>query len=135
MTPLFIDTGAFYARYVPRDAHHAETRAAWPRLQRRRLFTTDLVLVETVTLLDRRAGAGPAATAGRELYGSPSLSVVSPTIEQQVAALDLLEQYSDQRVGFADCVSFVVMREMGIKEVFAFDRHFAAAGFTLWPKA
>ena len=30
---------------------------------------------------------------------------------------------------FIDCVSFVVMRELGIKEAFAFDEHFNQMGF------
>jgi predicted nucleic acid-binding protein len=34
---------------------------------------------------------------------------------------------------FIDCVSFVVMREMGIKETFTFDEHFNQMGFIRKP--
>jgi predicted nucleic acid-binding protein len=61
---IFVDTGAFYARYRKADDHHAR---------------------------------------------------------------------ADQRVQFADCVSFVMMRRYRPKRVFGFDRHFAMAGFELWP--
>ena len=37
------------------------------------------------------------------------------------------------KVSFTDCISFVLMRKRQIKRVFAFDRHFMHAGFTLWP--
>ena len=35
----------------------------------------------------------------------------------------------------ADAVSFVVMRQRGITEAFAFDSHFATAGFVIAPAA
>jgi len=36
-------------------------------------------------------------------------------------------------VSFTDCVSFSLMRRYKLSRVFTFDRHFAAAGFTVWP--
>ena len=42
---------------------------------------------------------------------------------------DLLKKYADQAVSFTDCLSFALMRRDGIRECFAFDRHFQAAGF------
>ena len=33
-----------------------------------------------------------------------------------------------------DCISFVLMRTLRITRAFSFDRHFAHAGFTLWPE-
>jgi uncharacterized protein len=32
--------------------------------------------------------------------------------------------------GIVDCISFVIMRRLGLTEVFSNDQHFAAAGFT-----
>jgi predicted nucleic acid-binding protein len=39
----------------------------------------------------------------------------------------------DKDFSFTDCVSFVVMWEMGIKEAFAFDEHFNQMGFNRNP--
>ncbi len=49
------------------------------------------------------------------------------------AALDLFRQFADQHVSFTDCVSFVLMRKNHLSQVFAFDRHFAYAGFAVQP--
>lgn len=44
--------------------------------------------------------------------------------EVEEKALDLFEKYDDKDFSFTDCVSFVIMCEMGIREVFGFDRRF-----------
>lgn len=36
-------------------------------------------------------------------------------------------------LSLTDCVSFIVMRQLGVHEVFAFDRHFAEQGFVVRP--
>ncbi len=46
-----------------------------------------------------------------------------------------MERYSDQAFSFVDATSFVVMRNQRISYGFAFDGHFAAAGFTVLPAA
>ncbi len=40
---------------------------------------------------------------------------------------------ADQGPSFTDCVSFVLMKRRRLRRVFTFDRHFAAAGFEMWP--
>jgi len=41
----------------------------------------------------------------------------------------LYRNYSDKEWGLTDCISFVVMKEQGIKEALTTDKHFAQAGF------
>ncbi|MFZ5877070.1 MAG: hypothetical protein ACOYXU_11760 [Nitrospirota bacterium] len=45
------------------------------------------------------------------------------------AALNVYERFDDPRLSFTDCLSFTVMRGLGISIAFAFDRHFEQAGF------
>jgi predicted nucleic acid-binding protein len=49
-------------------------------------------------------------------------------------AEEILRRYAEQDFSLVDAVSFAVMRERGIAEAFAFDRHFLIAGFTLVPE-
>ena len=47
---------------------------------------------------------------------------------------DVFEQYNvDKQWSFTDYTSYVVMKEFGITEVFAFDHHFEQMGFILLP--
>ena len=132
----FIDTGAFLARYVAADQHHAAAAAAWAELAEsgQRCATSNFVVDEFLTLLARRAGPAFAAERGRRILGSSTLEILRPGPREEQAAVELLEKFGDQGVSFTDCVSFVLMRQAKLKRVFGFDRHFVAAGFDLWPR-
>lgn len=46
-------------------------------------------------------------------------------------AIQMVRKYGDQGISCTDCLSFAIMRRLGIKKVLGFDRRFAAAGFSL----
>lgn len=132
---MFVDTGAFLARYMSRDQHHVPAAALWKRLAaaRTRCYTSNYVLDEAITLLGRRAGYGFAAERARNLYASSYLTILRPEESDEHHALDLFEKYADQKVSFTDCVSFVLMKRASLKRVFSFDAHFERAGFRCVP--
>lgn len=132
---IFIDTGALVARFVARDQHHEEAVREWGKLRQQppRMFTSNFVLDETLSLLARRAGISFAASRGRSLYASEELTILRPGASDESAALAELERFGNKLVSFTDCVSFVMMRERGIDRVFGFDRHFEDAGFRMLP--
>ncbi|NNN07222.1 MAG: PIN domain-containing protein [Elusimicrobia bacterium] len=132
---IFIDTGAFLGRYLTADQFHARAVAGWTRLAKEgeRCCTSNFVLDETLTLLARRANYAFAADRGRAIRNSKALEILRPSEKIEGEALDLFEKFADQRVSFTDCVSFALMRERRVKRAFAFDEHFARAGFALWP--
>lgn len=132
---IFIDTGAFLARYLPRDEHHRKATRSWKALVRRewKCFTSNFVLDETLTSLARRSSYSFAAERGGTLYASKALQILRPTPDDEHEALLLFEKYADQEVSFTDCVSFALMKRQHIRRAFAFDRHFKDAGFELWP--
>jgi len=132
---IFIDTGAFLARYIERDQYHKAAIEHWRRLQsaRRQCFTSNFVIDETITLLGRRATYEFAAERARNFYESASLSILRPDEDDELAAVELLKKYADQGVSLTDCVSFVLMQKHDITCAFSFDRHFAIAGFDVEP--
>ena len=133
---IFVDSGAFYARFDRRDQFHRRAVSAWRDLEQGndRLYTSNFVLDELLTLLGRRVGYAFAAERGRSIYASRSLEIVRPDAPAEQQALEHFEKYADQRVSFTDCVSFVLTKQHGIRRAFSFDRHFALAGFSLVPK-
>jgi predicted nucleic acid-binding protein len=132
---IFVDTGAFVARYVKSDQHHRRARSEWKRLERQapRLFTSNFVLDETFTLLARRTTYAFAAGKARSLLSSTVLTILRPARDDEMSALQLFEKYADQAVSFTDCVSFALMRRHALQRAFAFDRHFRDVGYTVVP--
>lgn len=132
---IFIDTGAFLARYIERDQYHDAATEHWRTLQndRRQCFTSNFVLDETITLLARRSTYEFAAERARNLFESTSLSILRPDENDELAAVELFQKYADQSVSFTDCVSFVLMERQDIKCAFSFDRHFTISGFDIEP--
>lgn len=128
-----MDSGAFLARHLVRDQHHDDAVRGWERIGQERLFTTNLVLAETFTLLARWAGGAFAAERARSILPSERIEILRPGLAEELEAIPLLEKYADRKVSFTDCVSFVLMRRQGIERAFSFDRHLVAAGFRLWP--
>jgi predicted nucleic acid-binding protein len=49
--------------------------------------------------------------------------------ERFAAAKMLLRKRADHAYSFTDCASFVVMRELVLRQVLTSDRHFKEAGF------
>ena len=96
---IFIDTGAFIARYLERDAHHARAIKAWKKLPRKgsRTYTSNFVLDETITLLGRRSDYHFATERARNLYASRSLEVLRPNHEDEIDALRWFEKFLGSR--------------------------------------
>lgn len=128
MNRVYIDTSALLALLIANDIRHKEAVRTFRALQGRRapLVTTSYVLVETYALLDRRVGRD-ATRRFRESF-EPLLDVTWVQRDQHEAGLDLLLE-SARSASLVDAVSFVVARELGIAEVFAYDRNFTDAGF------
>jgi predicted nucleic acid-binding protein len=132
---IFIDTGAFIARYSKRDQYHVEAIARWNVLQSqcRPCFTSSFVLDETITLLGQRTSYQFAAERAKHLWQSTALTILRPDETDERAAMGYFEKYADQRVSFTDCISFALMQRRKITSVFSFDRHFSFAGFQVEP--
>jgi predicted nucleic acid-binding protein len=132
---IFVDTGAFIARYFKRDQHHAEAIPIWERIERKKdwLCTSNFVLDELATHLARNSNYLFAAQKIQALYDSKAFDILRPSDEHERLAIRLFAKYADQEVSFTDCVSLVLMKAHGIHRAFAFDRHFDLPGFIRIP--
>jgi hypothetical protein len=130
---FFIDTSAFYALEDADDRHHDEARSLQERFRTERplLFTTHHVLDESITLIGSRLQPRRAVRFARQLLSSRAIRLIRTDEETELAALHVYERFDDPRLSFTDCLSFTVMRALGITTAFAFDQDFEQAGFKL----
>jgi len=130
---IFVDTGAWFAAFVPSDGNRLVARRWWED-NREPLVTTDFVLDELLTLLKSRGNTQRAIAIGRDLLDG-SLACLERVTEDDLHAAWLLcrtHQLSDWSL--TDCTSCAVMRRLRITTVFAFDRHLREMGFEVVPE-
>ncbi len=127
---VFIDTGAYLARFCRRDAHNQKAIGIWQFLRGENypLLTTNHVLDELATLLARRTSYAFSAMKLMEIYESAT-RIERTFKDDELQALNYFRKFADHRISYTDCLSFVVMEKLAIHRVFTFDRHFRYAGF------
>jgi predicted nucleic acid-binding protein len=124
---IFLDTGFLFALVSKRDAHHDRVLEVFRTLSGRRLadevLTTNHVVAETITLT-RKIGHAEAVKLGEQLYTEKLARVHWTTPDEERAAFDFFKRHRDQTYSFVDCVSFVIMEKLQIREALAVDSDF-----------
>ena len=125
----FVDTSAWLALVDADEERHGEAAAAWRSLLERDtpLVTTNYVLVETFALAQRRLGQAAVRALADDLLPVAEVEFVGRDAHDRAIAAVIAANRRD--LSLVDAVSFDVMRRRGISRAFAFDRHFAEAGF------
>lgn len=132
---LFIDTWGWVALHNRRESRHGEVNAFYRdfRLRGGKLYTTDYVLDETLTLLFRRLPLDQARTSMESLNnavdrGYLNLEWIEPPRFEEARSLRL--KFDDKpRISFTDLTSMVVMKELGVQSILTDDDHFVQLGF------
>lgn len=136
--PIFVDTGAFYARADEDDKHHGKATRLFRGIRSgeiayRPIYTSQAVLSEFATLARYKLGHSAAARALRAIRESESVNII-PIAQStfETAALQF-EDYEDQQISFVDHTTSVLADERGVEHVFAFDSDFRTLGYSLVP--
>jgi predicted nucleic acid-binding protein len=131
----FVDTSAFYALLVSTDDAHQAVRAAVEGLldERRPLWTTSFVIVETMALLQHRVGMAAARDFDDDVLPTLRVEWIDERLYRRGA--DRLRREDRRGLSLVDCVSFECMIERGLTTALAVDPHFGEAGFTVVPSA
>jgi len=128
---LFIDTSGLYAFMAPRDECHdeARTRLRGVLKRRGRVWTTDYVLDETVTLLKARDLSHLLTDFFDAVLSSRLCEIEWMDSERFGETRAFCLKHRDQSWSFTDCFSFLVMRHRRLRDALTKDSDFRAAGF------
>lgn len=126
---IFVDTSFWVALAVAADRQHAQASRLFAAHAGTALATSAGVRGETWTFVRRRFGHRTAVALLDRLEDTPRLRVlpIGPDDEQEAWAW--LRRHDEREYSFVDATSFALMRRLAIREAFAFDGDFAAAGF------
>lgn len=65
-----------------------------------------------------------AVRVGRQLFAGAFGRIHHASPEEEQASFEYLAKHRDKQYSFVDCLSFVVMENLGIREAFAVDSDF-----------
>ena len=137
--PLFIDTGAFFARVKADDEHHDRATAVFGAIQSgelpyRPLYTSRFVISELATLTRRRIDHPTAVRALNTVHASPSFNVLQVDDALFNQTCEEFGRYDDRVLSFVDYTSSVLCNEHDVEYMFTFDPDdFRTLGFTAVP--
>ncbi len=130
MKQIFVDASFVIALINQRDQYHQKALALSHKIEYYPLLITDAILLEIGNGLVR--SYKQQAIEILEYYlTADEVEVVnlSPILFKK--ALGFYKTHQDKDWGIVDCLSFIVMKDLGIEQVLTFDKHFSQAGFQI----
>ena len=130
---VFVDSGAWIALALSRDPLHAQAREQWERLQGAgaRLHTSIPVVIETFTFLDRNAIRDVALAWKESVYKPGTVKILPCELRDLEQSWGYFRRSDLHKISAVDATSFAIMKRARIHLAYAFDHHFAVAGFRL----
>lgn len=128
---VFADTSGLFALLVDDDLMHIRARANFEYFVENniQLLTSSYVLLETLTLLQRRVSLDAVWDFNRMIL--PILEPIWVDEEWHDRAVQRLHVERHRNLSLTDCLSFEIMETREITTAFTFDRHFPEHGFAI----
>ncbi len=124
---IFVDTGAWIARFYPADQHHRAARH-WFAQNGQPLLTTDYVIDEALTVLKARGEPRRSLQLGALFFSGQLTRIYYLTESDILGAWQIFRQYADKDWSFTDCTSKLVLERLAIAQACSFDQHFRQFG-------
>ena len=121
--PTLIDTGPLYALVDKSDQDKHRQCVALFRTLNQPPLTTWACLTEALYLLDQYRGwQGQGALLG--MLNSGAIRVHTPHADELLRISELMEQYQDRPMDFADAALVTLAEREGLKRIFTLDDDF-----------
>lgn len=126
---IFIDTSGFIAVLDMDEASHVGAAKTWMDIltSEETLVTTNYVLVETCALVQNRLGMTAIKVFQEDIVPVLRIEWIEKAVHH--AAMGTMLAAMRKKLSFVDCVSFEIMRLLGITTAFTLDKHFKEQGF------
>jgi len=125
---IFVDTSIWYAANVLEDPDHNDARESLLTASSN-LATTEYIVDEVLTLLLVRGHRSIAKRIGDAFWQQKSSDLIWTQREDIAYAWNVFSTFDDKVWSFTDCVSYAVMKRLGIVEVLSLDDDFRQFGF------
>jgi predicted nucleic acid-binding protein len=128
---VYLDTSFAVAIAIVDDQYHTLAEALYDQMaaQAVKTVTSRAVLLEIGNSLSTKRRRNAGVRFLNFIEHDPSTRIISIDDALYARGLDLFVARQDKEWGLVDCLSFVVMRDLGLTEALTADHHFVQAGF------
>ncbi|WP_240703208.1 PIN domain-containing protein [Thermococcus indicus] len=133
---IYMDTSALIAFFNPRDRNHEAATSFFREmaLEGSSFIIGRHTLLEFLSGASKRVGKRRAILIREKLLESKFIEIVAEKDGDWKDAWKCFEKYVDNNgIDVFDCLSFSIMRRLGIRKAFTFDDDFETAGFIKLP--
>lgn len=130
---IFVDSDAYIALHVEKDAHHFRFIRLMEKLENldEQLITSWQVIDEVATKLSYFTTKNNAMEFLRSLLkGGTRIEYIDSSTSVKVVAL--FAKQTSKRVSFTDCANMAIARKLGVEVFLSFDDHYRQNGFKLF---
>ena len=128
MNPAFADTSYLVALHSSYDSLH-DLANEFGKIYLNDLVTTEYVLVETSNFFSKPFARQLFGKFAQKLRAHHDVRILPSLSDLFNRGLALFEARPDKKWSLTDCISFVVMDDLGLAEALTADHHFEQAGF------
>lgn len=128
---VFVDTSAWFSLFDKNDKFHKSTLTFLRT--KPDLVTSDVVFIETCALLHKRLGKRVCQKAGDFLRKSNVIELLRISDEELGNAWEEFKRITYSKISFVDVTNKIIMQNLGISEIFAFDKDFEKLGLRVVP--
>jgi predicted nucleic acid-binding protein len=128
---IFLDSSFYVSLVIQNDVNHrkAENLAKNIRIKK---ITSEDILKETLTIVSQRKGKAAVARFYEDVLEDTEILPI--TTNRYTAGLQLFMRPTTQKdISLIDCITAALCREIGVKTILTFDRHFRTLDLTVRP--
>lgn len=126
---IFIDTSFVIALINENDLDHAKAVKLAEKYELYSLVTTDSILLEIEHALSPKYKKESLEII-THFHTSDNVTIIHLNSLLLQRGIEMYDTYQRQNWDLVDCISFVVMHEMGMTQALTSDLHFQQANFT-----
>jgi predicted nucleic acid-binding protein len=131
MPEVFLDTSYAIALSVKTDQYHDRAVAVSLELESsgQGMVTTQPILLEIGNALAKNRYRAAAVQLLESLHLDSGIQITPLTQQLYEQGFEFYRLHQDKEWGLIDCISFVVMEQLGLTDALTADEHFEQAGF------
>ncbi len=128
LNDVFADTSFWIATIITSDRLH-DRAGGWSTLVSGKIITTEAVILETANALSKPTWRMAAVRLVDRISERENFQVLPLTTDLWQKSWALYCERQDKAWSLTDCMSFVAMQSIGLRDALSSDKHFAQAGF------